>query len=131
MRRAREQPPRARTAGGLEASEPLAGGGTAPSPLAVRLDQGGDPVRTRFKKMPRSGLLFDIDTGRVLWRHQPTRVLPIASLTKMMTALIVADRLGPRTRVPITRAGAALPGLGRRAAADAASGSARRRCSTG
>ena len=69
----------------------------------MRLDQGGDPVRTRFKKMPRSGLLFDIDTGRVLWRHQPTRVLPIASLTKMMTALIVAGRLGPRTRVPITR----------------------------
>ena len=100
---AREQPPQARTAGGLEESEPLAGGGTAPSPLAVRLDQGGDPVRTRFKKMPRSGLLFDIDTGRVLWRHQPTRVLPIASLTKMMTALIVAGRLGPRTRVPITR----------------------------
>ena len=100
---AREQPPQARAAGGLEEREPLAGGGTAPSPLAVRLEQGGDPVRTRFKKMPRSGLLFDIDTGRVLWRHQPTRVLPIASLTKMMTALIVAGRLGPRTRVPITR----------------------------
>jgi serine-type D-Ala-D-Ala carboxypeptidase (penicillin-binding protein 5/6) len=99
----REQPSQPRVAGGLEESEPLAGGGTAPSPLAVRLDQGGDPVRTRFKKMPRSGLLFDIDTGRVLWRHQPTRVLPIASLTKMMTALIVAGRLGPRTRVPITR----------------------------
>jgi serine-type D-Ala-D-Ala carboxypeptidase (penicillin-binding protein 5/6) len=82
---------------------PLAGGGTAPSPLSVRLEQGGDPVRVRFKHMPRSGLLFDVDTGHVLWRHQPTRVLPIASLTKMMTALIVADRLGPRTRVPITR----------------------------
>jgi D-alanyl-D-alanine carboxypeptidase len=53
--------------------------------------------------MPRAGLLFDVDTGRVLWRHQPTRVLPIASLTKMMTALMVADRLGPRTRTPITR----------------------------
>lgn len=83
--------------------EPLAGGGTAPSPLAVRLEQGGDPVRTRFKHMPRSGLMFDIDTGRVLWRHEPTRVVPIASLTKMMTALVVAGRLGPRSRVPITR----------------------------
>jgi len=108
----REQPPRASTAGGLEESEPLAGGGTAPSPLAVRLDQGGDPVHARFKKMPRSGLLFDIDTGRVLWRHQPTRVLPIASLTKMMTAVIVADRLGPRTRVPITRAALRYQGSG-------------------
>ena len=92
--------PAARGEGDLE---PLGGGGTAPSPLAVRLEQGGDPVRARFKKMPRSGLLFDADTGRVLWRHDPTRVLPIASLTKMMTALLVADRLGPRTRVPITR----------------------------
>jgi serine-type D-Ala-D-Ala carboxypeptidase (penicillin-binding protein 5/6) len=83
--------------------EPLAGGGTAPAPLAVRLEQGGDPVRARFKRMPRGGLLFDIDTGRVLWRHQPTRVLPIASLTKLMTALVVADRLRRGTRVPITR----------------------------
>jgi D-alanyl-D-alanine carboxypeptidase len=95
--------PAPKQAGGLDALEPLAGGGTAPSPLSVRLDQGGDPVTARFKKMPRSGLLFDVDTGRVLWRHEPTRVLPIASLTKMMTALLVADRLGPRTRVPITR----------------------------
>jgi D-alanyl-D-alanine carboxypeptidase len=89
-------------AGGL-GLEPLAGGGTAPSPLAVRLEQGGDPVRLRFKHMPRAGLLFDIDTGRVLWRHQPTRVLPIASLTKMMTALVVTDRVKRGARVPITR----------------------------
>ncbi|HEU5060433.1 MAG TPA: serine hydrolase, partial [Kofleriaceae bacterium] len=99
---ARDPAPR-QSAGGLDDLEPLAGGGTAPSPLAVRLEQGGDPVRARFKRMPRSGLLFDVDTGRVLWRHRPTRVLPIASLTKMMTALVVAGRLGPRTRVPITR----------------------------
>jgi len=97
---AEQAPAKERTVGGLE---PLAGGGTAPAPLAVRLEDGGDPVRTRFKRMPRAGLLFDADTGRVLWRHKPARVLPIASLTKMMTALLVADRLGPRTRVPITR----------------------------
>ena len=89
-------------AGGL-GLEPLAGGGTAPAPLAVRLEQGGDPVRARFKHMPRAGLLFDVDTGRVLWRHQPTRVLPIASLTKMMTALVVTDRVKRGARVPITR----------------------------
>ena len=97
----RTAPPR-QTTGALDL-EPLAGGGTAPSPLSVRLDQGGDPVRARFKHMPRSGLMFDIDTGRVLWRHQPTRVLPIASLTKMMTALVVTDRLKRGARVPITR----------------------------
>jgi serine-type D-Ala-D-Ala carboxypeptidase (penicillin-binding protein 5/6) len=60
-------------------------------------------VRLRFKHQPRSGLMFDLDTGRVLWRRDPTRVLPIASLTKMMTALVVADRVPPVARVLITK----------------------------
>jgi serine-type D-Ala-D-Ala carboxypeptidase (penicillin-binding protein 5/6) len=82
---------------------PLAGGGSAPSPLAVQLDSGADLVRLRFKHQPRAGLLFDLDTGRVLWRRHPARVLPIASLTKMMTALVVVDRVPPGARVPVTR----------------------------
>src|SRR6187200_535557 len=82
---------------------PLAGGGTAPSPLAVRLDDPRDAVALRFKHAPRSGLMFDLDTGRVLWRRDPTRVLPIASLTKMMTALVVTDRVRRGARVLITR----------------------------
>jgi serine-type D-Ala-D-Ala carboxypeptidase (penicillin-binding protein 5/6) len=84
------------------ATAPLAGGGTAPSPLAVRLDLPGDSVRIRFKTPPRSALLFDLDTGKVLYRRDPTRVLPIASLTKMMTALVVADRIPPGSKVKIT-----------------------------
>jgi D-alanyl-D-alanine carboxypeptidase len=101
-------------AGGLAdgAPAPLAGGGTAPSPLSVRLDDAGDLVTLRFKRAPRSGLLFDLDTGRVLWRRDPTRVLPIASLTKMMTALLVARRLPPGSKVPITREALAYRGSG-------------------
>ena len=91
---------------------PLAGGGTAPSPLAVRLAEGHDPVHLRFKHPPRSGLLFDVDTGRVLWRHDATRVLPIASLTKMMTALVVNDRVPRHARVKITRQALAYQGSG-------------------
>jgi D-alanyl-D-alanine carboxypeptidase len=83
---------------------PLAGAGSAPSPLAVALEHGPDLVRMRFKHQPRAGLLFDLDTGRVLWRRRPSRVLPIASLTKMMTALVVADRVPRGARVPVTRA---------------------------
>jgi D-alanyl-D-alanine carboxypeptidase (penicillin-binding protein 5/6) len=82
---------------------PLAGGGTAPSPLAVRLDLPGDPVKIKFKKPPKSALLFDLDTGRVLWRRDPTVVRPIASLTKMMTALVVADRVKAGSKVLITK----------------------------
>jgi serine-type D-Ala-D-Ala carboxypeptidase (penicillin-binding protein 5/6) len=58
----------------------------------------------RFKHPPRAGLLFDIDTGRVLWRRRPSRVLPVASLTKMMTALVVTDRVPRGARVRITAA---------------------------
>jgi D-alanyl-D-alanine carboxypeptidase len=82
---------------------PLAGGGTAPSPLAVRLDLAGDPVSITFKKPPKSALLFDLDTGRVLYRHNPTEVQPIASLTKMMTALVVVDRVPEGSKVLITK----------------------------
>ena len=102
-----ERTPTAPSSAGLlqqgSGTTPLAGGGTSPSPLAVRLEDPSDPIRLDFKEPPRSGLLFDIDTGRVLWRREPTKVLPIASLTKMMTALVVTDRVGRRARVPITR----------------------------
>jgi serine-type D-Ala-D-Ala carboxypeptidase (penicillin-binding protein 5/6) len=76
--------------------------GTAPSPLAVRLDDPADALRVRFHHPPRAGLLFDLETGRVLWRRRPSRVLPIASLTKIMTALIVVARVPPGGRVRIT-----------------------------
>jgi D-alanyl-D-alanine carboxypeptidase (penicillin-binding protein 5/6) len=91
---------------------PLAGGGTAPSPLAVRLDGTPDLVHVTFRRPPHSGLLFDIDSGRVLWRHRPERVLPIASLTKMMTALVVVDRVGEGAKVPVTKEALAYTGSG-------------------
>jgi D-alanyl-D-alanine carboxypeptidase len=94
------------------APAPLAGGGTAPSALSVRLDDPGDLVSLQFKHPPRSGLLFDLDTGRVLWRHDPTRVLPIASLTKMMTALLVVQRVPAGQRVRITKQALAYQGSG-------------------
>ena len=86
----------------------------------------------RFKRPPRSGLLFDLDTGRVLWRRDPTRVLPIASLTKMMTALVVAERV-PRAarRCGSPRRRCATQRLGASGCCRAASGSASTRCSTG
>jgi serine-type D-Ala-D-Ala carboxypeptidase (penicillin-binding protein 5/6) len=81
---------------------PLGSVGTAPSPLAVRLDSARNVVRDDFKHPPRAGLLFDVNTGRVLWRRNATRVLPIASLTKMMTALLVAQLVPRNGRVRIT-----------------------------
>ena len=91
---------------------PLAGGGTAPSPLAVKLDDPRDTVVDGFRRPPAAGLLFDIDSGRVLWRHRPERVLPIASLTKMMTALVAVERLPEDGRVTITKEALAYTGSG-------------------
>jgi D-alanyl-D-alanine carboxypeptidase len=50
----------------------------------------------------RSGLLFEVPTGRVLWELDPQQPLPIASLTKMMTALVVVEHSRPSDRVLIT-----------------------------
>jgi D-alanyl-D-alanine carboxypeptidase (penicillin-binding protein 5/6) len=79
-------------------------------PLALALSGAADRVHVTFKHPPRSGLLFDLDTGAVLWRHQPDRVLPIASLTKMMTALLVVDRAPPDAKVRVTKEALAYKG---------------------
>jgi serine-type D-Ala-D-Ala carboxypeptidase (penicillin-binding protein 5/6) len=79
-------------------------------PLTLELDAAADPLIVPFKKPPRSGLLFDLDTGEVLWRRLPDRILPIASLTKMMTALIVVQRSAPADRVRVTKEALAYKG---------------------
>jgi D-alanyl-D-alanine carboxypeptidase (penicillin-binding protein 5/6) len=84
----------------------------ATSPLTLALTGAPDSVQIKFGHPPRSGLLFDLDTGRVLWRKDPTRVLPIASVTKMMTALVVVDRVPQGAKVRITKQALAYQGSG-------------------
>jgi D-alanyl-D-alanine carboxypeptidase len=79
-------------------------------PLALALTGTSDRVHVTFKHAPRSGLLFDLDTGEVLWRRQPDRVLPIASLTKMMTAILVVDRAPADAKVRVTKEALAYKG---------------------
>jgi serine-type D-Ala-D-Ala carboxypeptidase (penicillin-binding protein 5/6) len=69
-------------------------------------------VRPRGKLPLTSGLLFDVRSGRVLWERRPTDPLPIASLTKMMTALVVVAHAKPSERVLITRAAINYSGSG-------------------
>jgi len=56
---------------------------------------GVDAFHLALRKPPRAGLVFDLEDGEVLWRRDPERVLPIASLTKIMTALVVVERTRP------------------------------------
>ena len=65
---------------------------------------GPDGVTVGFGKTPpKAGLLFDMDSGKVLWREEADTVLPIASTTKIMSALIVAERTRPRDSIQIHR----------------------------
>jgi D-alanyl-D-alanine carboxypeptidase len=112
-----EDDPGPRAATGSPAAPLQVGNGPAAQPvarrpLAVRLEQTPDPLRPPMKHPPRSGLLFDLDTGEVLWRREPERVVPIASLTKMMTALVVVDRAPPGAKVRVTKEALAYRGSG-------------------
>jgi D-alanyl-D-alanine carboxypeptidase len=93
-------------------TRPKSIGPTVPAGYGVTPAPAGQRVTIHLLAPLRSGLLFDVDTGQVLWEHDPDRVLPIASLTKMMTALIVATLDRPHAPVLITRAAVDFQGSG-------------------
>ena len=71
------------------------------SPASVALE-GDDAFRLRFRlRPPPAGIVFDLATGDVLWRRRPLEPQPVASLTKVMAALVVATTTRPRERVRI------------------------------
>ena len=70
------------------------------------------PVEVDFEKPPAAGMLFDVDTGEVLWERNADERLPIASLTKMLTAILIAKRHGPGEDVAVTPEALAYEGSG-------------------
>jgi serine-type D-Ala-D-Ala carboxypeptidase (penicillin-binding protein 5/6) len=75
----------------------------APGEFALQAPTAPLPVRVGMKKPPAAGVLFDIDSGEVLWQRHPRAVHPMASLTKMMTALLISETHAPGEQVPISR----------------------------
>ena len=69
-----------------------------------------DPVQVAFSRPPRAGLLFNLSTGQVLWQRNPYLRVPIASLTKMMTVLLVVQSAPPDAPVLVTREAVDMPG---------------------
>jgi D-alanyl-D-alanine carboxypeptidase len=85
----------------------------SPQPAAPRIQLDGvDAFHADLRRPPRAGLVFDVDSGAVLWRRRPLSVLPIASLTKIMTALLVVERTRPAEPVRITQAALDYSGSG-------------------
>jgi D-alanyl-D-alanine carboxypeptidase (penicillin-binding protein 5/6) len=80
---------------------PVPGGGTSPSPFPTALD-----VPSASASVPRlavgSAVLADLDTGQVLLALDGEEERPIASLTKLMTALLVLKRTEPAEVVTVS-----------------------------
>ena len=56
-----------------------------------------------IKVTARSAIVVDGTTGRVLWAKRVHTRRPIASTTKIMTAIVAMERLGPRSVVTVDR----------------------------
>src|SRR5688500_2527919 len=73
-----------------------------PSSPASGALEGDDAFALRFKlRPPRAGIVFDLATGDVLWRRRPLEPMPVASLTKVVTALVVTTMARPSELVRI------------------------------
>ena len=87
--------------------------GKAPAQQRERVPLAGvDAFHVALRKPPRAGLVFDLASGEVLWRRRPVDMLPIASLTKIMTALLAVERTRPDEPVRITQAALDYSGSG-------------------
>ena len=67
-------------------------------------------IRPNLKGRPAAGILVDASTGEVMWALRPDSRRSIASLTKMMNALVSLDRAKPDRTVRISPAAAAMGG---------------------
>jgi D-alanyl-D-alanine carboxypeptidase len=84
---------------------------SAPDPAQAAL-AGADAFRLGFKQPPSSAIVFDVTTGEVLWRREPLKQLPIASLTKIMTALLVVEHTQPGEMIRVPKDALSYSGSG-------------------
>ena len=77
-------------------------GTAAPDPEQAAL-AGVDAFHLTFKDPPRAGMVIDVKTGEVLWRRNPLKRTPIASLTKIMTALLVVEQTRAKDEIRIPK----------------------------
>ena len=86
---------------------PVPGGGTSPSPFPTALATPS-PSTEPPTLHAASAALIDVDSGQVLFQQAGRAHRPIASLTKIMTALLVLQRSDPQEPV-VVGADAAVP----------------------
>ncbi|HEY7401168.1 MAG TPA: D-alanyl-D-alanine carboxypeptidase family protein [Actinomycetota bacterium] len=82
------------------------GPNASPSPFVTTLRTPTDST-VRPVVSAQAAILADLDTGQVLFAHRPEAPRPIASVTKVMTALLVLRRTSPREVVTVSAQAAA------------------------
>ena len=87
-------PARASASGSTTTSEPVAQ--AAPDPDAPRFRDIGDVRRPRIRAA--AAMLYNPRTGEVIWERRGLDPRPIASITKVMTALVLLDQEPELTR---------------------------------
>src|SRR3954447_17370509 len=75
----------------VKSAKPPAAAPTTPGAREAVALEAPDVFQLHFKQPPRAAIAFDVKSGRVLWRLNPLQPMPIASITKLMTALLVAE----------------------------------------
>lgn len=58
-------------------------------PIFVQAQSAPDPAKLQLASV--HALVMDLDTSEILYERNPDSIVPIASVTKMMTALVVLD----------------------------------------
>jgi D-alanyl-D-alanine carboxypeptidase (penicillin-binding protein 5/6) len=79
----------------------LPGGRTTMSPFPTVLHTP-EPSAGRPEIRAAAAILADMDTGQVLYAHFPDKRRPVASVTKIMTALLVIERTDPTDVVTVS-----------------------------
>jgi D-alanyl-D-alanine carboxypeptidase (penicillin-binding protein 5/6) len=88
------------------------GGGTSPSPFVSELRTPA-PSALPPDLRAEAAVLADLDTGQVLFNLDGNERRPIASLTKIMTALLILEETSPTEIVTVSEEAAAprVPGI--------------------
>lgn len=85
------------------------------TPFSYRKAVNGNITELPQSKDATAGLLVDLDTRTVLWAKNPRKSMPVASMTKMMTALLAFEDMDKKlvtfdTPVKVTSSAAKMGG---------------------
>lgn len=77
------------------------------SVIGVNIDQADNGLQQakdfpKVEILGRSGYVWDVETNTVLFQKNAKEQLPLASITKVMAAIVALDRVPPLTTVEIT-----------------------------